>query len=43
MSTITLTYTLTNVQANVPVIFFGINSTDYSGSFVGGNGAVDDD
>ena len=38
MSTITLTYTLTNVQANVPVIFLGINSTDYAGSFVNGNG-----
>jgi hypothetical protein len=39
VTTIALTYTLTNLQVGVPVIFFGVNSTNpYSGSFVGGTG-----
>jgi len=38
-STITLTYTLTNAQAGVPITFLSVNTTNpYTGSFVGGNG-----
>jgi hypothetical protein len=39
VSTISLSYTLTTNQLNVPVTFLGVNtSSPYTGSFVGGNG-----